>query len=62
MTAKYITQLDLPQEVKTMAKMAAIRLGVPLSKYVATLILEDCKRSGISDLLTPSTENPEVKP
>lgn len=54
------TSLSLPFRVVTMAKMAAARLGVSLSDYVAGLILEDSVKTGIEAFLNGEVSQKDV--
>ncbi|GMV27613.1 MAG: hypothetical protein AMXMBFR58_36440 [Phycisphaerae bacterium] len=56
MTTKITTYLTLPEQVRRMAGMAATRAGVTLSEYVLSLIVEDCRRTGVADLVPPKPE------
>lgn len=51
MTDKKPTYLNLPDDVRRMAGMAAAKMGMGLSEYVAFLITQDCKQNGVADLV-----------
>ena len=51
MTEKKTTYLVLTPVVKRMAGMAAAKVGMGLSEYVAFLITNDCKLNGVADLV-----------
>ena len=50
------TQIDLPANIKTMARMAAAQRGVSLSRYIASVLKEDAERLGIAGLVAPEGE------
>jgi hypothetical protein len=52
MSEKSMTYLTLPEEVRRMAGMAAAREGKSLSGYVAEVVLEHCRRSGVAALVS----------
>ncbi len=51
MTEKKTTYLVLTPVVKRMAGMAAAKMDMGLSEYVAFLITKDCKLNGVADLV-----------
>ena len=56
MTKNCITYLNLPDEVRRMAGMAAARKGVSVSAYMAGLVEADCEKSGIAALVAADKE------
>jgi len=48
---KNATYLEFPQAIRRMAKMAAARKGISMSEYVADLVAQDAKETGIANLV-----------
>jgi len=45
------TYLSLPHRIHRMACVAAARLGISMSEYVATILLEESVRNGVADFV-----------
>lgn len=58
MTEKNTTNLRLPDHVRRMAGMAAAKAAKSLSEYVADLIIQDAKQSGIAALVETEQVSP----
>ena len=50
--------LNLPDDVRRMAGMAAAKMGMGLSEYVSDLIVKDCKQNGVADLVARAGQVP----
>lgn len=59
MSEKTTMYLNLPDEVRRMARMAAARAGKSLSEYVTNLIIGDARETGIAALVERSDEGEE---
>ena len=54
------TQIDLPANIKTMARMAAAQRGVSLSLYIASVLKQDAERLGIAHLVVAQSEEADA--
>ncbi len=56
MTKRKQTFLNLPENIHKMIRLAAAKAAVTMSEYITELVVADCKRNGIANLVDRADE------